>query len=95
MLSLDETATDGDILMAVQEVVERAAQGDRIIEIDVADARMPPGEDLALDGEDESRVEQIRARVRELNERYGHEITPMAMFDLIMGEFGRQSSRRD
>ena len=95
ILGLDEAATDGDILMAVQEAVERSAQGERTFEIDVAGVSRSPEDELSIDGEDESRVEQIRARVRELNEQFGHEITPMAMFDLIMGEFSRQSSRRD
>lgn len=95
MLGLDETATDGDILMAVQQIVEPPAKDDQINKFDVAATKTPPEEHLALVGEDESRVEQIRARVRELNAQYGHEITPMAMFDLIMGEFKRESSRRD
>ncbi len=95
MLGLDETATDGDILMAVQEVLERSAQGARSLETDVVGARLSSDEQPLSDLEGESRVEKIRARVRQLNEQYGHEITPMAMFDLIMSEFTRHGSRGD
>ncbi len=95
MLGLDETATDGDILMAVQEVLERSAQGARSLETEVAGARLPSEEQPLSDFEGESRVEKIRARVRQLNEQYGHEITPMAMFELIMSEFTRHGSRGD
>ena len=95
MLGLDETASDGDILMAVQEVVERSDQSDPTANIEAADENVPSGEQPLPDFESESRVEKIRARVRQLNEQYGHEITPMAMFDIIMGEFKRQGSRGD
>lgn len=95
MLCLDETASDGDILLAVQHVIERAEQNDRSLEMDVADAEFQSLEYAPSDFEGESRVEKIRARVRQLNKQFGDEITPMAMFDLIMGEFTQQSSRRD
>ena len=81
--------------MAVQEAVERSSQKERGIASEVADGGSVPEVGLSIEFGDESRVEQIRARVRELNEQYGHEITPMAMFSLIKGEFRQQSSRRD
>lgn len=95
MLGLNEDATDGDILMAVQQVLERSAQNDQNLEIDVADAATPSKIRALPEIEGESRVEKIRTRVRQLNEQHGHEITPMAMFDLIMGEFTQRGSRGD
>lgn len=95
MLGLDEKASEGDILFAVQHALEQAGQRDKGVDLNATKVRFQKQDPTMLECEDESRVEKIRARVRQLNTQFGDEITPLAMFDIIMREFARERSRKD
>lgn len=94
-LGLEATASEADILAAVEQILERMDSSDRIKRPKSEDAALHSEQSTGSDQENQSRVEKIRDRVRELNDHYGNEITPMAMFERILAEFTDTKKRKD
>lgn len=94
-LGLDDSASETEILNSVQEVLDRMNSNDPARNVD--SEAMPHQSEtwMPTDSASKSRVEQIRARVSELCNLHGDEITPRAMFDLIIGEFTGAKKGKD